>query len=70
MINQTKINAWRSVLAVAMLSAGLIVFSAFSGHSHGGKTHASQSLSAFEAVQKATSLYDRLIVSGRLSEAW
>ena len=37
---------------------------------HGGKTHADESFTALQAVQKATQLYDRLILSGKLPEAW
>lgn len=39
-------------------------------HSHGGKTHGEEAFTALQAVQKATQLYDRLIVSGKLSEGW
>ena len=39
-------------------------------HSHGGKTHGEESFTALQAVQKATQLYDRLIVSGKLPEEW
>ena len=37
---------------------------------HGGKDHGGTGFSAFQAVQKATQLYDRLITSGKLPEAW
>jgi hypothetical protein len=37
---------------------------------HGGKTHADESFTALQAVQKATELYDRLILSGKLAEPW
>lgn len=39
-------------------------------HSHGGKTHGEETFTALQAVQKATQLYDRLIVSGKLPEVW
>ena len=39
-------------------------------HSHGGKTHGGEAFTALQAVQKATQLYDRLIVSGKLPEVW
>ena len=39
-------------------------------HSHGGKTHGEESFTALQAVQKATQLYDRLIVSDKLTEMW
>jgi hypothetical protein len=38
--------------------------------SHGGKTHSEKTFTTFQAVQKATQLYDRLIASGKLSEEW
>jgi hypothetical protein len=37
---------------------------------HGGKTHADESFTSLQAVQKATELYDRLILSGKLPEQW
>ncbi len=36
---------------------------------HGGKKH-TESFTALQALQKATELYDRLIVSGKLDETW
>jgi hypothetical protein len=35
---------------------------------HGGKTHGGQSFTALQALQKATKLYDRLIVNGKLDD--
>jgi hypothetical protein len=50
---------------------GLIVF--LGGGSlafgHGGKSHA-ESFTALQALQKATELYDQLIVKGKLDESW
>ena len=37
---------------------------------HGGKTHGDEAFSSFQALEKATGLYDRLIASGKLSEEW
>jgi hypothetical protein len=37
---------------------------------HGGKTHADEPFSALQAVQKATALYERLVISGKLPESW
>jgi hypothetical protein len=39
-------------------------------HSHGRKTHGEEAFTALQAVQKAIQLYDRLIVSGKLTELW
>lgn len=36
---------------------------------HGGKSHA-ESFTALQALQKATELYDQLIVRGKLDESW
>ena len=36
---------------------------------HGGKTH-KDSFTALQALQKATELYDRLIINGKLDESW
>jgi hypothetical protein len=60
----------RSMITVAMIVTGVIVTGAGIAHSHGGKTHGAEPFSAFQAAQKAMQLYDRLIVSGKLPEAW
>ena len=60
----------RSMITVAVIVTGVIVAGARIANSHGGKTHGEEPFSAFQAVQKATQLYDRLIVSGKLPEAW
>ena len=52
-----------------LMMVGLTYLTALPAYSHGGKTHA-QEFTAFQAVQKATQLYDRLIASGKLPEAW
>lgn len=59
-----------SMITVAGIVAGVIVTGAGIANSHGGKTHTAISISALEAIQKATQLYDRLIVSGKLPEDW
>jgi hypothetical protein len=45
----------------------LLVNAQFYGH--GGKTHGS-SFTALQALQKATELYDKLVVSGKLPGSW
>lgn len=60
----------RSMITVAVIVTGVIVAGAGIAISHGGKTHSEEPFSAFEAVQKATELFDRLIVSGKLEEDW
>lgn len=53
----------------------LIVFSVSfivipTAFSHGGKVHAENEFTAFDALQKATKLYGQLLTKGKLSEAW
>lgn len=60
----------RSLVAATLIIAGWIIVTPGAGFSHGGKTHTAVPFSALEAVQKATQLYDRLIVSGKLPEDW
>ncbi len=59
----------RSLVTAILIIAGSMIVAPGAANSHGGKTHA-EAFSAFEAVQKATQLYDRLIVSGKLPEDW
>ena len=51
------------ILSSVILGSGSFVFG------HGGKTHA-ESFTALQALQKATELYDRLIVNGKLDASW
>jgi len=46
-----------------------ILFAGGQVYGHGGKTHAS-SFTPLQALQKATELYDKLVVSGKLPESW
>ena len=55
---------------VFTLIVGLTLSVTSPAFSHGGKTHSEETFTAFQAVQKATQLYDRLIASGKLSEGW
>lgn len=70
MIQYTLRCHMRSMITVAMIVTGVIVAGAGIAHSHGGKTHGAEPFSALQAAQKAMQLYDRLIVSGKLPEAW
>ena len=70
MITQNRKLSLRSMVAAVLIAAGLIISGPGGAYSHGGKTHADEPISALEAVQKATQLYDRLIVSGKLPEGW
>lgn len=60
----------RSIVTAALIWMGVVFGIPGTSYSHGGKTHTDDPFSAFEAVQKASSLYERLIVSGKLAEAW
>jgi len=37
---------------------------------HGGKTHQAEGITALEAVQTATGLFERLVEKGKLDETW
>ena len=70
MIQYTTRRHMRLMTTIALIAIGVIVAGTEIANSHGGKTHAEEPFSAFQAVQKATQLYDRLIVSGKLPEDW
>jgi hypothetical protein len=59
----------RSAIIASSLGI-LILFAASLVFSHGGKEHATSEFTAFQALQKATKLYDRLVDSGKLEESW
>ena len=58
------------VITVAVIGFVSMGIGTLPAYSHGGKTHGGEIFSAFQAVQKATELYDRLITSGKLPETW
>ena len=70
MIKPNRNRNLRPMLIAVLIAAGLIISGPGRAYSHGGKTHTEDPFSALEAVQKATQLYDRLIASGKLPEAW
>ena len=55
---------------VFVMVVGFTLSVATPSFGHGGKTHSEETFTTFQAVQKATQLYDRLIASGKLSEGW
>lgn len=65
----TRRHIW-FVITIALITLGVIVSGTEIANSHGGKTHGEEAFTAFQAVQKATQLYDRLIASGKLPEDW
>lgn len=70
MLNGTNIFLKITVIIGFLVTIGLNGIFTTSAHGHGGKTHADESFTAFQALEKATELYDRLIASGKLAESW
>lgn len=69
-MTQYTISHHMRLMTIALIVTGIVVSGTGIANSHGGKTHGEETFSAFQAVQKATQLYDRLIVSGKLPEDW
>ena len=65
-ISQSKLAA----IIGLVIAIGLNGIFTLSAYSHGGKTHGKENFTAFQALEKASILYDRLIVSGKLTEDW
>ena len=59
---------WLKNLAIITFGFAILLATA-KVYGHGGKTHGS-SFSSLQALQKATELYDKLVVSGKLPESW
>lgn len=55
---------------VSVMVVGFTLSAATPAFSHGGKTHSEETFTPFQAVQKATQLYDRLVASGKLPVMW
>ena len=67
MVRIFKTNHYVIIIIVTLL--GLLGFtSTLLGH--GGKSHGETEFTALQAVQKATELYNRLVMSGKLQETW
>lgn len=70
-MNHLKIsNKFGVVIIVFVIAVGFAYIIDQPAYSHGGKTHGGEAFTAFQAVQKAIKLYDRLIASGKLPEVW
>ncbi|MFZ7127825.1 MAG: DUF6488 family protein [Desulfobacterales bacterium] len=52
------------------IAIAIILFSSSMVFAHGGMTHADNAFTPLQALQKATELFDRLVVSGKLDESW
>ena len=70
MIHLKTGNKIKVAIFVFVMVVGFSSIIAMPAHSHGGKTHDGEAFTAFQALQKATQLYDRLIASGKLPEEW
>lgn len=70
MIQYTIRHHIRLMMTIALIVTGGVVTGPEIANSHGGKTHGEEPFSALQAVQEATQLYDRLIVSGKLPADW
>ena len=57
-------------IIIMVLAFGVTTVNVAPAFSHGGKTHGEESFTAFQALQKAALLYDRLLTSGKLPEEW
>jgi hypothetical protein len=64
--SQSKLAAIIGFVIVIGLN-GIVTLTAYG---HGGRTHEGETFTAFQALEKASKLYDRLIISGKLSEDW
>lgn len=53
-----------------VIGIGLNVILVLPADGHGGKSHGGDSFTAFQALEKAAQVYNRLIVSGKLTEDW
>ena len=58
------------VMLIGMAAMGLMLSGALPALSHGGKNHGETEFTSFQAVRKASELYDRLIVAGKLDGVW
>ena len=70
MIQHSTLHPIRLLTTITLIVTGIIATGTEIANSHGGKTHGEEPFPAFQAVQKAVQLYDRLIVSGKLPEDW
>lgn len=70
-MNRLKISMVLKLTIIAVvLATGLATVFVSPSFSHGGKNHGDNAFTAFQALQKAIQLYDKLIASGKLAENW
>lgn len=65
MFHHPEKSGWRISRLLVILICVLVLMNAGPLYSHGGR-----GFSAWQAIQKATQLYERLITSGKLPEDW
>ena len=70
MMKRTTSQTKLALIIGFVIAFGLNGIFTLSAYGHGGKTHGGEAFTAFQALEKASKLYDRLIVSGKLTEDW
>lgn len=70
MIHSTAGHKILAITLIATAAIGLMLSGAMPALAHGGKSHGETEFTSFQAVQKASKLYDRLIIAGKLDGAW
>ena len=70
MNTQSKPDMASNLLIGLMLTMLTLLFVSSTTFAHGPKGHGGVEFTAMEAVEKGLTLYDRLIDSGKLEEAW
>ena len=70
MLRRTTCQSKQAAIIGFVIAIVLSGFFTLSANGHGGKTHVGETFTAFQALEKASKLYDRLIVSGKLTEDW
>jgi len=58
------------ITLITMTAIGLTLYGAKPVLAHGGKSHGETEFTSFQAVQKASQLFDRLITAGKLDGDW
>jgi uncharacterized protein DUF6488 len=71
-MNTNKNNHHKQITrySTLLLSIWVVLILTIPAFGHGGKTHADNAFTSFQALQKATELFDRLVASGKLEETW
>ena len=71
MANNDELRKRVKVRALGIVISAVVIFLAVAAvQGHGGKNHGADDFTAFQALQKATELYDRLLSTGKLDQGW